>query len=105
VAARSDATWRDDRHLDRTITSDEEEPMTSQEPADHPAAGRQPDNEVVDQAHVPGSDVQAVMPFDYIDEAIEETMVASDPPALTPRTAVGPPGRDASQVGGQGRRD
>lgn len=34
------------------------------------------------------------MPFDYIDEAIEETMVASDPPALTPGTGVGSPSRD-----------
>ena len=35
--------------------------------------------------------------LDFIDEALEETMIASDPPAaLTPETAIGPPahGRD-----------
>jgi hypothetical protein len=94
VATRSDATWRDDRHLDRTITS-EEEPMTSQEQAHHPDAGRPPGTEVADQAQAPGSDVQAVLPFDYIDEALEETMVASDPTALTPQTGIGSPDRDA----------
>jgi hypothetical protein len=29
--------------------------------------------------------------FDYIDEAIEESMDASDPPALAPQTTIGPP--------------
>jgi hypothetical protein len=40
-----------------------------------------------------GQDVQEAQ-FDYIDEAIEETMIASDPPAFTPETGIGPPRRD-----------
>jgi hypothetical protein len=31
--------------------------------------------------------------FDFIDEALEETMPASDPPALAPETTIGPPDR------------
>ena len=29
--------------------------------------------------------------FDYIDEALEETMIASDPPSFAPHTTIGPP--------------
>jgi hypothetical protein len=43
--------------------------------------------------------------FDFIDEALEESMPASDPPALTPETAIGPPGHDAGAGKGQTRRD
>ena len=45
----------------------------------------------------PGQDVQTEARFDYIDEAIEETMIASDPPAFTPGTGVGPPRRHQDQ--------
>jgi hypothetical protein len=79
--------------------------MTSQEPIDHPAAGAEPGTELPDQARAPRADIPVGMPFDYIDEAIEESMDASDPPALTPETTIGPPGRDASRAGGPGRRD
>jgi hypothetical protein len=106
VPSPSDATWRDDRHLDRTITSDEEEPMMSQEQTNHPAAGRQAGHdEVQDQACASGFDVPVGMSFDYIDEAIEESMDASDPPAFMPQTTVGPPRRDASRAGDQGHGD
>jgi hypothetical protein len=79
--------------------------MTSQEQINHPAAGAEPGNELSDQAGAPRADFQVGMPFDYIDEAIEESMDASDPPALTPETTIGPPGRDATRAGGPGRRD
>lgn len=80
--------------------------MTSQERANHPAAGRQPGNaEDRDPECASGPDTSCEKPFDYIDEAIEESMDASDPPALTPQTSIGPPGRDASQAGDRGRRD
>jgi hypothetical protein len=40
--------------------------------------------------------------LDFIDEALEESMIASDPPALTPETAIGPPGRGADNPEDQG---
>jgi hypothetical protein len=80
--------------------------MTNQKQANDPAAGRLPGGaEDRNPARVSGPDVPSGMSFDYIDEALEETMVASDPPALTPQTTVGPPSPDATRRGGQGRRD
>ena len=80
--------------------------MANQEQANHPAAGRQPaDEEIQDRANPSTSDVPVGMGFDYIDEAIEESMDASDPPALAPQTTIGPPRRDARRVPDQGRRD
>lgn len=40
--------------------------------------------------------------FDYIDEAVEETMIASDPPSFLPHTTIGPPGHAGKD---RGRRD
>jgi len=77
----------------------EEDPMISHEPANPPAADRPPGNaEERGQTGAQGLDGQSGMPFDYIDEALEETMIASAPPALTPETAIGPPAREAGQA-------
>lgn len=37
--------------------------------------------------------------YDSIDEAVEETMIASDPPAFTPHTTLGPPGHARTDRG------
>ena len=50
-----------------------------------------------------GTGRQAEAQFDYIDEAIEETMIASDPPAFTPGTGVGPPPRNQDKTRRDGR--
>jgi hypothetical protein len=73
--------------------------MISQERANPPAGGPQPGNaEGRGQTGEQRPVGQSGMPFDYIDEALEETMIASDPPALTPETAIGPPAREAGQA-------
>ena len=73
--------------------------MNSQERANPPADGPQPGSaEERCPTGTQGLEGQSEMPFDYIDEALEETMIASDPPALTPETAIGPPDRDAGQA-------
>jgi hypothetical protein len=79
--------------------------MTNQKQVHHPAASQQTGSEEIpDRACGSGPDAQACMPFDYIDEVLEETMVASDPPALTPQTAIGSPDRDADAEGHRARR-
>ena len=37
--------------------------------------------------------------IDYMDETIEESMPASDPPASTPTTGIGPPAHRAGKAG------
>jgi hypothetical protein len=68
-----------------------------------------------DRAQAPNSSQPAVEPrpkasdepaplqpeYDYIDEAVEETMIASDPPSFTPHTTIGPP-RHAGPAQDQG---
>jgi hypothetical protein len=79
--------------------------MTNRKQVHHPAAAQQPGSEEIpDRACRTGPDAQACMPFDYIDEALEETMVASDPPALTPHTGIGSPDRDTDADGNRARR-
>jgi hypothetical protein len=66
--------------------------MITPERANRPAdAGKPGDTEARDPACASKRDDQPCTSFDYIDEAIEESMIASDPPALTPVTAIGPP--------------
>ena len=62
--------------------------------ASHAAGGRDrsPDGGDAIQPDEGQADVQ----IDYIDEAIEESFPASDPPAWMPATAPGGPGQDAS---------
>jgi hypothetical protein len=81
-------------------STDEEDSMISQERANPPAGGQQPGKaEGGGQTGEQRPVGQSGMPFDDIDEALEETMIASDPPALTPQTTIGPPDRDVAQAG------
>jgi hypothetical protein len=77
--------------------------MFTPERTNHPADNSEPGGAVdVEQPCSSVLDDGLGLPFDYIDEAIEESMIASDPPALTPETAIGPPGRHQDEKN-QGR--
>jgi hypothetical protein len=82
----------------------EEDLVISQERASHPAAGEQQED-VQDRGQPCDSSLDSPCgaSFDYIDEALEETMIASDPPALTPQTGSGAPAHGAGQD--RARRD
>ena len=73
--------------------------MRTQERAEPPTAShagdgrdRSPDGGDAIQPDEGQADVQ----IDYIDEAIEESFPASDPPAWMPATAIAGPDQDAS---------
>lgn len=54
-----------------------------------------------DQADAPADEGQTNIQIDYIDEVLEESMPASDPPAWTPTTSIGPPIHESAKPGGQ----
>jgi hypothetical protein len=106
----SDATWRHGRHLDRTLQP-EEEPMTSRDGTTAPTTSQpvtDPQSAGVndpDRSPAMEDEGPIEIELDFIDEALEESMIASDPPALTPETAIGPPGHGTDEDKNGSRRD
>jgi hypothetical protein len=91
--------------LDQTIHSDEEDTMSGiPQPNKSPSGRPVADPDATDDYDTVQVDDEAdegktKMQINYIDEALEESIPASDPPSSTPTTGVGPPSHPGDKTG------